>query len=420
MEYKVLTHKYFPTDIADIISNKNNIKILDNWIKNFKNNKYSSAIISGNIGIGKTIITKMILNKNNYIVKIINSNTLKSYKTNDDLKDFYDFQYSVTALNNSDKKIALIFDSTEDISLISEKKYILDIHKYNNKKKMFPLLFITSNRHSKLLYELKKDSDILIFIPPTQGQLYNYTKKILISENINVYTDKIINDIIEFSQNDIRKLLNIIQDIKLNKISIDNFDLFLETSNKKNLDIGLFESTEYTLNNYVNFSKIMAMYQYEKVLFPLMLHENYIKKLNFKNSKKKLLNVLKNISNTLSKADNIETSIYIDQNWYLQNIHGFLSCIKTSYYINEYSTKNIELKDIRFSIDLNKTSLKNINRKNIYNFQKYSGIKDIHEILLLSKVFNNESLCNKVIKNNFITSNNIKLFSKIDKTIQLE
>ena len=44
------------------------------------------------------------------------------------------------------------------------------------------------------------------------------------------------------------------------------------------------------------------------------------------------------ISNSISIGDNIETSIYTDQNWYLQNIHGFFTCINTSYYINK---KNI-------------------------------------------------------------------------------
>ena len=76
----------------------------------------------------------------------------------------------------------------------------------------------------------------------------------------------------------------------------------------------------------------------------------------------KLYQIVK-ISDSISRGDNIETSIYTDQNWYLQNIHGFYSCLNTSYWINKFNDKDIDQGSIKFSSDLNKTSLKNINKK---------------------------------------------------------
>ena len=43
------------------------------------------------------------------------------------------------------------------------------------------------------------------------------------------------------------------------------------------------------------------------------------------------------ISDSISRGDNIETSIYTDQNWFLQNIHGFFTCINTNFWINNNS-----------------------------------------------------------------------------------
>jgi hypothetical protein len=94
-----------------------------------------------------------------------------------------------------------------------------------------------------------------------------------------------------------------------------------------------------------------------------------------------------NISESISIGDNIETSIYTDQNWYLQDVHGFYTCFYTSYIANKM-TKKITTSEIKFSADLNKTSLKNINKKNILNLEKIIGNKTIEEILLICKLSN--------------------------------
>jgi len=78
------------------------------------------------------------------------------------------------------------------------------------------------------------------------------------------------------------------------------------------------------------------------------------------------IKIMKDVSNSISWGDVIETSIYTDQNWFLQeNIHAFYTTINTSYNLNKYPKNKQEKAKISFSSDLNKTSLKNINRKNI-------------------------------------------------------
>jgi hypothetical protein len=139
---------------------------------------------------------------------------------------------------------------------------------------------------------------------------------------------------------------------------------------------------------------------------------------------KSLYNLVK-ISDSISRGDNIETSIYTDQNWYLQNIHGFYTCMNTSYWINESNTKyKIKNNQIKFSSDLNKTSLKNINRKNITNLLKIFPNRTIYDILILNKISNylvssnNEKELINILSNYIkdVTVKEIELCLKIDKT----
>ena len=418
-------NKYKPQKIDKIIGNNKQIETFKQWIINPTN---SSIIISGNQGLGKTLTIKLILEEFHYNIRIINPNEIKDHRLLDDFNDYYNFVssiYSKISFNNTiNKKIAVIFDETENISLTSEKKYIMDIHKYNNRLKAFPLIFISNNQHSKLLNDLKKNCDEIVFEVPFKNEIKEIISNILIKENIKFETPTLIDNIIDLSQNDIRRLINLLQELSLNYnnlITKKNIEEFINKTREKDIDIGLFNSTVQLINNYLPYDNIIKLYETEKVLLPLMIYENYLKKMNYENN----INNIKNISNSISIGDNIETSIYTDQNWYLQNIHGFFTCINTSYWINKNNLKNeINIDDIKFSSDLNKTSLKNINRKNINNLSKIINNKSNQEILMLNKI------CNHLIENNKeqelidilksynknITIKEIELCLKIDKT----
>jgi DNA polymerase III delta prime subunit len=448
MNTELWINKYKPQDISQIIGNTEQIKKFKEWLMNLSQNKSQGIIISGNQGLGKTLTIKLILEQLNYIVRIINPNEIKDHRILDDFYDYYNFVnsiYSKIQFNDmKNKKIVLIFDETENITLTSEKKYIMDIYKENNKNKSFPLIFISNNQHSKLLNDLKKGCMEIVFNCPSNDELKGLIKKISVKENIVWENDKLINKLIELSQNDIRRLINIFQELSYHMIhsSINNnmkwqitdsiMNEFANKSRDKNIDIGLFDSTGRILNNYLDYDTIMKLYESEKVLLPLMIHENYLKKIlnKTKDSWPNIIGNIVKISDSLSRGDNIETSIYTDQNWYLQNIHGFYTCLNTSYWINKktnsHSNYKIEPENIKFSSDLNKTSLKNINRKNIINLSKIVNNKTNVEILMLNKICNHLIQTNKedeLIKilngyNKDITIKEVELCLKIDKTTE--
>ncbi len=437
------TNKYKPSNINDIIGNKLSISKIDEWIEKFNTHNNNAIIISGSHGIGKTLAVELLLSKYNYMTKIIYPDELKNFRNDMDFEEYYNYDNSVFSkfkINSSKsknsftpKKIAIVFDEIESISLISEKKFVFNIFKTNTKSKSFPLIFISNTNHSKLLTDLKKYCPEVKFFSPSSYELNRFVQKICNNENIKIENMECIEKLIQFSQFDVRRLINLLQEYNYNYnnnaiLNNTNIDNFINKSISKDTSIGLFDASLELLNNSNNFEKIFKLYEIDKVLIPLMVHENYYKKIM--SSKNKLsfdeqLEQMINISESMSIGDTIETSIYTDQNWYLQDIHGFYTCFNTSYIANKLPYK-ITATDIKFSADLNKTSLKNINRKNISNLEKIIGKKSIDEILLLCKMANHmiSSKQTNTILNLLkeykedLDIKDLELCLKIDKTIE--
>jgi len=429
-------NKYRPTNLSQIVGHKLQIKKIKDWLASLKEKQKNNAIIiSGSHGIGKTLTVRLILEEAGYIVRIINPSEIKDFRNLDDFDEYYNQENSIISKLNfykdKNNKIAVIFDETENISLTSEKKYIMDIYKENNKTHSFPLIFISNNQHSKLLNDLKKYCEEIKFISPSSKDITGLIKLVASQEKFLIKdVEEIYEKIINFSQFDIRRLINILQELSFHFKEINllsDLNEFFEKSREKNIDVGLFEATEKIMNKYLDHETIFKLYEAEKVLLPLMIHEHYIKKILHKSKKSwnKVIYALVKTSDSISRGDNIETSIYTDQNWYLQNIHGFYTCLNTSFWINRYETDYYLSHDkMKFSSDLNKTSLKNINRKNINNLLKIIPNKSIDDIIFINQ------LANHFIKNNMedklisilqsykkdITVKELELFLKIDKT----
>jgi replication factor C small subunit len=234
--------KYKPQSLDDIISNHDSIEKIKNWLANFdKPNITSSIIISGNHGIGKTIIVSLLLEQYNYEFEIISSNNIKNKKLLDEIINRFRKNNLYEMLHNITKKYAIIIDDTETISLISEKNNILELYKLNEDKKLFPLIFISSTHHCKLIIDIKKTAIEYRFTNPTTQQLKKFIKNIISNEELNIKSDSILNKFINFSQYDIRRCISNLQDIffTYGKELIDDhkFDIYMQLSKKKNVDI---------------------------------------------------------------------------------------------------------------------------------------------------------------------------------------
>ena len=277
-----------------------------------------------------------------------------------------------------------------------KKMRIKELVKENFTKKLFPIIFISNMQHNKLLTDILDNSDFIKLAQPSDADLMVLLDRVINKDNLNIPEKKVRKKIIKFAQNDMRRLISLLYDLRNSfdideEIDNDKIKLFIYNSQKKCMDTSLFEASKNLIDEYTDINESLSLYKVDKVLVPLTIHENFCKSM-FRRYKTNdiFLNTLHNVTDAISKGDVIETNIYTDQNWFLHDIHGFYTCAKTSYHINKfkptYKKSAIPYYEMKFSSDLNQTSLKNINKKQITNLQKIFPNKSFNDIINLNKI----------------------------------
>ena len=180
--------KYRPKNIKDIIGNKCNIEKIDKWIKGEKKNM--SLVISGYHGIGKNLIVRKILEKNKYKFKWLDYKDEKAKSLFEDLVNCFTGE-NLRLINSKKDKFILIINDVDKITLKNEKSRIKDLVKLNHTKKYFPIIFISSLLHNKLLTDILEFGDDIKLKQPTNLELLNFLNKIVINEKINILDEKV-------------------------------------------------------------------------------------------------------------------------------------------------------------------------------------------------------------------------------------
>jgi hypothetical protein len=200
---------------------------------------------------------------------------------------------------------------------------------------------------------------------------------------------------VQHSQGDVRSALTTVHDIFLcygpRTITEEMFKGYVDdVSDKKRRNLGLFDAYRDMLSCVGDVGQIMSIYNTDKVLLPLTLHENYYQTIvSLKTTPTNKLRLMSQVSDRISKGDLVETDIYTDQSWQLQDMHCFISCVQPINMIISSAKQDVVLNTskLSFSSELNKTSLKNINRK---NFNNVCGIHpcfdDTEDVLDLSRL----------------------------------
>ncbi len=459
-EENIIQNKYKPNKLSDVIGNSKTIDYIKNWLKNYddvkdflRNNgllkrsskgrkkkltniseqeiEYSkrkgNLLITGPHGCGKSSICNIILKELGY--EVINLNMLDpkikidvdlisklsaknnvmfdDFDDNDLNEDFYEKQFK------NEKKIVLLIDELESVITLNDKVGVFNIIKDNNFNRWMPIIIITNNQHNKQLNETKKYSNEVKVYPPFPNEINRWLQNICRNEKIQLDWDQ-LNKFIEYCQNDMRKMLIQLDEIKINygnkKISNTLFDDFMNIMKKKDLDFDLYFATNKILTDYKDIGRCLKLYETEKVLIPLMIHENYHKFIKQEQYAKVLDN--------LSTGDILENYIYGEQNWDLLEIHGLISCAIPSYYINHHSNGK-KTGNLVFAADLNRTSVKKMNKKNINktnetinkNSKENIRNKSIDEFIYMSEIVNkiNENKTSKNTESNSYINNIIKI-----------
>lgn len=496
------TDRYKPTKVSDLICNSGAVAIvkkwLDNWykirdsikeedfIKNEQQTKdkvkskvkktkpklksksnlgNSCLIVNGMHGIGKTVTVETVVRECGYDIKRVDFNIIKIGKNiKSIMQQIMNSSNILDMINSKTTKFVLIFDELESISSVTEKAFITAVQKLNDIEWHIPIIFISNNKHNKLLIDIKKGSLEVKMYKPYNSDLEKILKKICQKERIHIDNQSIVTKILDHCQSDIRRLINTLQDLYYTypnePITINIINEYCSVSKKKDMDKDLFKATAGLLDMYTGIDDCLTYYETEKVILPLMVHQNYMKKIlmhaeadsvddtdsdvsETEKADKILLtyNTMSTISELLSVGDVLENYIYGDQSWDMQEIHGFFTCAASSYYLNDYTNKMLEDQldlfgdnsntagtgsDLTFTVDFNKTSIKKINKKNIINAEKCFHNMDIFDYIhitkILRKLLNTGSKTNSGIKEciDLMSNYNVKLVHiesllKIDK-----
>jgi replication factor C subunit 1 len=436
-------NKYSPKYINEIIGNEQEKTRINEWLTLFEKSQLNRTIettsilvLIGSHGIGKTMCAELIAKEKNY--KILNINLYNSKNQKETLNMINDIINSKNVINQMNKikeKYLLIIKNCDTITKNISNNNIINLLVNNDKHRYFPIILMSNNQYNKFMIDIKKLYTSIYFKLPSSYNLQLMLDKIIKNEKL-VIEQSIKNKIIDFAQNDFRRLINIIEDIynSINKKTITNEDMNKYTffSKKKNLDIGLIDSTRKLISSYTSITDILKLYNNEKVLLPLMLHDYYIKTIFYKElPSKMIIPIIQRISDSISYSDIVETNIYVDQNWYLHDIYGFFSCVKTSYELNKYNTKTKPI-DYYFSVkyscsDLNKTATKHINSNRlseIANDELIFKNKTLPEMLMINKYIvqliklDKYNRIKELMKEYKMSIKGLEKILKIDKTIK--
>uniref|UniRef100_A0A6C0E9U3 AAA+ ATPase domain-containing protein n=1 Tax=viral metagenome TaxID=1070528 RepID=A0A6C0E9U3_9ZZZZ len=416
----------------------------------------SCMMITGTHGCGKTSIIYCILKEKKYDIKKIDLskvakmkeaskrqkkdtvvNLAKDMKDNGKtlLTDFINKTMNGTNIydtltNKRRTKTAIIIDEIETIATPVEKSFIASVIKKNEMDWRCPIIFISNNHHTKLINAVRNNTFEVKMPKPSSDSMFEVLIKICEAEKIVLEDKDLADKIIEHSLGDYRKLITILQDIKevynkkiFTKTDFKDYSLLLK---KKDIDNGIYEATHILMNGYTNIDDTMRLYETEKTLVPLMMHQNFLTCLKNINGDK--LKTASEISEYLSKGDLLENYIHNNQNWDLQDSHGFYSCTYPSYLMTKkLNPTNKNVNDTHhnfliFPLDLNRTSIRNINyTKNILNAKEYLPEMNINDYLYINKILktlmsvSNMKRCKELFKDYGCSIKVIESMMKIDK-----
>ena len=468
----LISEKYTPKHIKDIMGNSQQISIIKKWLNEYSVNKIKSLenvpkrrknaikiedltededtlqiptnkseknntprsclIVIGDHGTGKTCTINSILNDLKYEIKTLNLSKLGTTKNIDDNVDKITRENTIFGLltgEKNDNKV-LVIDEIESANSPIEKKFILTLLKKNEEKWKFPIIFISNGKHSKFITALKKNTTVVNFHQPSERHMMNLLIKISSEEHMHFDSQDVATKMIRSCQNDFRRLISTLQDFKYEfdecSISVENVDLYTKMTKEKDLDINIYRATASMITKYDGIDECLKLYEGEKVIIPLVMHQNYIKCITqYHKQGNKAYDLACELSNSMATGDLIENYIYSDQNWDMLSVHGFLSCVSPAFKLcnEKMNIGNVEyfIKSLNFPMDLNRTSIRKINRKNVVNSNNCLKNFDIKDFIFLNKLLRQlldegkVSECADLLEGYSLTVENIESILKIDK-----
>ncbi len=320
-------------------------------------------MISGPSGCGKSLITKIIIKPEFYNIFLINLLDFKNPKLISESISNFLKNKSIDSFFTSPKKKIIIIDELENI--MSERGFPQEISSIiEHLSTKIHIILITNNTDKKIGELSKKCHDIRL-MPPTKFEIDVLVSRICKDACIKLH-DKTKQIIVNNAQSDYRCVIKLLFELytRFPKQTImpDKIEILSNSVLQKQIDYNLFEITNNIINKKNNISDVMRMYESDKLLLSLMIHENYIDCLTDIKGNVNKLKLIAYISDKMSLSETFEKNIYSNHYWELYIPAGINSCCFPSLFINKYQRDKIH--KIRFTNYLSKSSTYASRKKN--------------------------------------------------------
>jgi replication factor C subunit 1 len=308
----MLTHKYKPDNLENIIGNKTCINSIQLWFENWyplkMNSKNICALLSGPNGIGKTLTVELLIKKYN----------LNPISLNPDEKA--DKEHIVNVIlpsiqrGKSFTKKQNIF-VIHDIDCYDDYGFISSIVNCLKETKI-PVIATCNNRYDQSLKPLIAYCLDIKFQKPNATDIVKFIKPIIKKESLSI-NDANLNQLIEDSNCDIRSILN--------NLELLGGNVNINTNTKDKTNCNLFEVTKLFMSQTVELNDKQVLFWMNNDILPLMIHENYpLNNIKMKNEASYLHNIADSI-HSLSDIDLFEKDIHMNGNWELMPYTAWVS-----------------------------------------------------------------------------------------------
>lgn len=379
-------------------------KKIENWLNIFQNkeNMYGGCIVIGGLGIGKTHMVRNILREMDvreiYLTpSLMPAKNKVSRFIHDHIQSF---NLEDLFLGIKRRKV-LVIDEIENMTF-KQKVCLLKFLSwiYPSKKRGrrcssiendIPIIFVGRHTHIKALQTVLKHCLQINVESPTLNEQFKMVKQYCLYHNI-VSHKVSIEELIHFCHNDVRHLYLMCEEFRnwnCPRLSPTSLRQFLHQYGRVDPQVGVLWSTLDIINGSVQFNDAYRIYQQDKYLLPLMIHENYPLVVN-RPEKNIVLNSVCKILNLLLTFDQYDTHMYRHQFWSLQELCGILVCggisgvLQTEFNSALQDSQNID--SMRFTRHLNRTSMVTVRSKKIKEVVDQTQIYSLDTMYYLKHV----------------------------------
>jgi len=332
-------------NLNKLLNREDKANFIKDLLKTFELNKTNLAFkkgiyVYGDPGTGKTMFVTNILKELNYDIIKYDAGDIRNKSVIDEItKHNMSDKNIMSIFNKKIKKIAIIMDEIDGMNN-GDKGGINTLIKLIRPKKtkkqkieeitMIPIICIGNYKVDKKIKELMKVCNTIELSSPSELQMNSIVDHILPNMN-NTIKKKII----QYVQNDIRKLNNI-YNIYLNKPEVFSSNIIENIFQLKSYNDDTKKITHKLLSNYYsieNHNNIMN--DTDRTSVGLLWHENIIDTLEKINKKESIPLYIKQLDN-ICFSDYIDRITFQKQIWQFNEMSSLIKTFKNNKMYHEY------------------------------------------------------------------------------------